>query len=206
MANIHTLTDTPVAPLEYHKKNTGTTSHIDKNTFNNERKEEIGFFYIIRTPDTPDDVYKIGKTTNCDPNKRLCKYPKYSIVKYTIAVENADMFEDIVMRKFKSIFKRRRELGLEYYEGDIIKMISEVHNLWLKYGNVKTTSFIKNKAIENIKPNGWQYFVNEWLSRHLFASDDEIYEGYVKTIKTDFGSNEYAEKPFFLAYLHSTNV
>lgn len=171
-----------------------------------DRKNAEGFFYIIRTPDSPDGVYKIGKTTNYDPNKRLCRYPKYSVVKYTIAVENADMFEDIVMRKFKGLFKRRMELGLEYYEGNLVKMISEVHQLWLKYGDVKIAPFIADKSAEIMKPNGWQYFVNEWLSKHDFADDNEIYDNYVHIMKTDFGSNEYAEKAFFLKYLYSTRV
>ena len=33
-----------------------------------------GFFYIIQTPDVEDGVYKIGKTSQADPNKRLCQY------------------------------------------------------------------------------------------------------------------------------------
>lgn len=208
MANVHTLNDAHItAPLTYRGRPIGTTSFVDKpDKTAEDRKNAEGFFYIIRTPDAPDNVYKIGKTTNCDPNKRLCKYPKFSLVKYTIAVENADLFEDIIMRKFKALFKRRMELGLEYYEGDIIEMISAVHQLWLKYGNVKVAPFIADKSVEIMKPNGWQYFVNEWLSKHPFAEDDEIYEGYVKTITTDFGSNEYAEKPFFLTYLQSTRV
>lgn len=202
MANIHTLHNNNTFPLPIiTKKLTGTTSFVSNEM--NEKKNASGFFYIISTADTPDSVYKIGKTTDCDPNKRLCKYPKFSLVKYTIAVENADLFEDIVMRKFKSAFKRRMELGLEYYEGDLTAMVCIVHQLWLNYGNIKIAKLI---PIENIKPNGWQYYVNEWLSKHPFASDDEAYDGYVATITTDFGSREYAEKSFFVKYLNSTKL
>ena len=79
-----------------------------------DKKNESGYFYIIKTPDVPEGVYKIGKTTMVDPNKRLCRYPTYSCCLYTIHVENADLFEDLVMRKLKLVTKRRMEYGLEY--------------------------------------------------------------------------------------------
>lgn len=186
--------------LSVNPSSTNTASTYQQSDVN-EKKISAGFFYIISTADVPPGVYKIGKTIQTDPNKRLCRYPAYSSVKYTIAVENADLFEDIVMRKFKSTFKRRMELGIEYYEGDLINMVCQVHDLWVKYGQVKFATLLSS---EKIKPNGWQYFVNEWLINHLNATDDEMYEGYVNTIINNFGSHEYAEKVYFLTYLKST--
>jgi hypothetical protein len=167
-----------------------------------EFKDESGFFYIIKCADVPDNVYKIGKTCEKDPNKRLCRYPPFSCVQYTIAVANADLFEDIVMRKFKSAFTRRREFGLEYYEGDIIAIIDEVHRLWLKYGRLVDAKL--DKTIEKIKPNGWQYFVNDWLSKNPTCDIHEAYEAYVKIMKDTFASNEYAEFEPFAIYYEST--
>ncbi len=171
---------------------------------NEEVKNEEGFFYIIQTTDVESKVFKIGKTTQIDPNKRLCKYPQYSTVKYTIFCNNADLFEDIVMRKFKSLFKRRMEYGLEYYEGDIIKMIDETHKLWIKYNFISEAQL--NKDIERIKPNGWQYFVNEWLSKNRTATIDAAYEAYTHIIMDTFASNEYAEKDAFVAYFNALNL
>ncbi len=165
------------------------------------KKDESGFFYIIRTPDVPEGVYKIGKTVMFDPNKRLCKYPTYSCCLYTIHVKNADLFEDLVMRKLKGAVKRRMEYGLEYYEADIRTLIDIVHQLWMKYGNID--EFKLNKSNEKIKPNGWQYFANEWLAKNPSATSTTAYPHYVNIIKTVFMSNEYAEFEFFDAYFKS---
>jgi hypothetical protein len=167
-----------------------------------ETKDESGFFYIIQTPDVPPSVYKIGKTVRPNPNKRLCAYPKFSIVKYTIAVANADLFEDIIMRKFKTAFKRRMELGLEYYEGDLVDMICVVHSLWLKYGQQASLSI--DRSLEKIKPNGWQSFVNEWLVKNPDAQPDVAYTAYVDMMQNTFLSNEYAEYPAFALYFEKT--
>lgn len=170
-----------------------------------EFKDLSGFFYIISCADVPDNVFKIGKTTEHDPNKRLCRYPQYSSVKYTIHVANADLFEDIVMRKFKSMFKRRMEFGIEYYEGELIQIIDAVHQLWLKYGNLVNAEL--DKSAEKIKPNGWQFFVNDWLSKNEGADVKDAYAAYVRIMKEIFLTNEYAElEPFAYYYLSSNQL
>jgi hypothetical protein len=174
------------------------------NLTNADTKSNEGFFYIIQTSDVPNGVYKIGKTTQIDPNKRLCRYPQYSTVKYTVFCNNADLFEDIAMRKFKSIFKRRMEFGLEYYEGDIYKIIDETHKLWMKYNNINILQL--NKEIEKIKPNGWQYFANEWLSKNNDTDVETAYISYVDIMTNIFASNEYAEKELFVAYFNALNI
>lgn len=171
---------------------------------NTDQKDQSGFFYIIKTPDVPEGVYKIGKTTMVDPNKRLCRYPTYSCCLYTIHVENADLFEDLVMRKLKLVTKRRMEYGLEYYEADIKTLVNEVHQLWLKYGSIK--EFQLDKSNEKIKPNGWQYFANEWLSKNPAATPETAYPAYVDLMKNTFMSNEYAEFEFFSTYFKSLDI
>lgn len=160
-----------------------------------------GYFYIIKTSDTPDGVYKIGKTIQTDPNKRLCRYPQYSCCMYTVHVENADLFEDIAMRKLQGVAIRRREFGLEYYEMNIVKLIDFIHGLWMKYGQFTDGKLDKN--IDKFKPNGWQYFANEWLASNTDCTSAEAYDAYVNIFKTVFASNEYAEQEAFVAYFHA---
>jgi len=160
-----------------------------------------GFFYIIKTADVPAGVYKIGKTCADDPNKRLCRYPKYSCCEYTVHVSNADLFEDIVMRKLKVAAKRRMEFGLEYYEEDIRTLIDLVHQLWLKYGHISEATL--DKTAEQMKPNGWQYFVNEWMSKNTDASVFNAYIAYVDIMKTVFMTKDYAEFDYFKQYFES---
>jgi hypothetical protein len=190
--------------------NNTTVDNSTANTTNNnttedtESKSSHGFFYIIQTADVEKNVYKIGKTTQTDPNKRLCRYPAYSNTKYTIHCDNADVFEDLVMRKFKTLFKRRMEYGIEYYEGDITIMIDEVHKLWMRFN--KSTDIQLDKDIEKFKPNGWQYFVNEWLCYNTTATMDTAYDNYVKIMTDVFSTNEYAEKNTFMLYYAAMDI
>lgn len=161
--------------------------------------DKPGFFYIIQTPDVPANVYKIGKTTNIDPNKRLCRYPRYSSVKYTIEVANADKFEDLVMRKLRiGPVKRRLEFGLEYYECELTVLVEFVHNLWMVYGNQSVLAI--DKTIEKNKPNGWQYFANEWLRLNRNAGARAAYNAYVDIMRNVFATSDYCEFEPFLEY------
>ena len=102
------------------------------------------------------------------------------------------------MRKFRTTFRRRMELGLEYYEGDLIDMICLVHEIWIRYGNRATIAI--DKTIEKIKPNGWQIFANEWLVKHPDATAEAAYAAYVDMMKNSFLTNEYAEFSVFELY------
>lgn len=162
-------------------------------------KEPSGFFYIIQTADVPLGIYKIGKTARSNPNKRLCEYPKFSSVKYTISVSNCHVFESYAMRKFRVLFKRKREYGLEYYEGNIIDMINLAHTLWNKF---ESTECVVDTRIEKIKPNGFQYFINEYYSNQTNPTLIESYDKYVDMMKNTFMTNEYADEYTFITYLN----
>lgn len=143
-----------------------------------------GYFYIIKTSDTPANVYKIGKTIQVNPNKRLCQYPIYSECHYVVRVENADAFEDYIMRKLKFEAKRRIEYGLEYYEIEIKKLIDFVHQIWMNHGQSKIITIPKKPTCPS--PPGWQYFFNEWLSKNKNATVDTAFAQYIAIIKQEF--------------------
>ena len=64
----------------------------------------------------------------------------------------------------------------------------------------------KLKSNEKIKPNGWQYFANEWLSKNPAATPETAYTAYVDLMKNTFMSNEYAEFEFFSTYFKSLDI
>lgn len=163
----------------------------------NPKTNPAGFFYIIQTADVADNVYKVGKTRRLI--KRMGEYPKYSLVKYTIAVSDCHAFEAYALRKFRLLFKRRREYGLEYFEGDLTEMINLAHKLWNKFvvGPISI-----NKNMEKIKPKGFQYFVNEYYSKRNKPSLTESYDMYVSMMKDTFMTDIYADKYTFIMYLN----
>lgn len=70
-------------------------------------------------------IYKIGLTT--DLIERLRQYPKGSMYIYTCYCENISITENHIKKIFIDLFHQRRDLGIEYFEGNIHQMVSIIH-------------------------------------------------------------------------------
>jgi uncharacterized Zn-finger protein len=93
--------------------------------------KELGYFYIFQVREHKrlnENVYKIGKT-NRDIIQRFKEYPKGTVMKYTMVVDDCSKFEFDIKKHFKNIFIHRMNYGEEYFEGDICEMIKEMNNL-----------------------------------------------------------------------------
>lgn len=68
-------------------------------------------------------VYKLGKTTqwNC---RRLQDYPKGSALILVWRVPDCHATERALIAEFDARYKKRADIGAEYYEGDVNKMKS----------------------------------------------------------------------------------
>ena len=91
-----------------------------KQNESNEERSSKGYNYIIREREfirMNEEVYKVGKCE--DMSKRLKQYPKGSeLVKYA-TVKDRHMSESLMIDDFKKHFKHRKDIGNEYFEGDI---------------------------------------------------------------------------------------
>lgn len=84
-------------------------------------KQKHNYVYLIREREfirCNDPVYKLGKTTQL-PNSRLSGYPKHSEVLLFIDVFDCHFTEKELMKYFDNLFICRRDIGREYYEGDL---------------------------------------------------------------------------------------
>lgn len=73
-----------------------------------------------------EKVFKIGRTDNI--RRRLSQYPKGSRLLFSIYTPDCLTAERELIRKFKSTFKPRVDIGREYFEGEsycMIDIISE---------------------------------------------------------------------------------
>ena len=89
---------------------------------------EYNYIYLIREREfirLSEDVYKIGCTCQKD-FKRFDGYPKSSHLILMIDVCDSKMIEKLVIKKFKGLFKHRKDIGNEYFEGDKNKMIKHI--------------------------------------------------------------------------------
>jgi hypothetical protein len=104
------------------------------NSSEEDGEDETNYYvYIIQSVgNIGTNIYKIGMTTESDPNIRLRKYDKGYIIKYLIEIQSSefDDFEKVVLDKFSEKFTNKKSLGKEWFEGDIKSMkkcISELY-------------------------------------------------------------------------------
>lgn len=90
-----------------------------------------GYIYLIQEREfvrANEDVYKIGKTKTSSAHARIKQYPKDSVLFYTEAVRNCDEMESLLLNELSRTFKRRTDIGREYFEGDPEKIINTIKN------------------------------------------------------------------------------
>jgi hypothetical protein len=74
--------------------------------------------FISRRP----AVVKVGRTRQFDPRKRLQCYPKGSRVLQVCCVRDCRAAELAVLRHFRQRHEARRDIGAEYFAGDLEDM------------------------------------------------------------------------------------
>jgi T5orf172 domain len=70
-------------------------------------------------------VYKIGRTTQLN-FARLNQYPKNSISYFQSYCRNCIICEKTIIEVFDKKYKRRFDIGGEYFEGDVSDMVSDM--------------------------------------------------------------------------------
>ena len=83
-----------------------------------------GYIYLLVEREfikTNENIYKIGKTKQ-EFGKMFNQYPNGSILFLHLNVKNVDAFEKTLIELFCLEFKRRLDIGNEYFEGDVDKM------------------------------------------------------------------------------------
>lgn len=83
--------------------------------------EYVYFIHEREFLNSNQPVYKLGKTKqwNC---RRLKDYPKDSALILVWRVPNCHVTERKLIKEFDRRYKKRKDIGAEYYEGDINEM------------------------------------------------------------------------------------
>jgi len=93
------------------------------------QKINIEYIYLIKEREfikTNENIYKLGKSrqTNC---RRIASYPKGSQLITIVPCSNCTSMEKTLLKQFRKIFIPRTEIGSEYFEGDLQKMLEMLH-------------------------------------------------------------------------------
>jgi hypothetical protein len=122
-----------------------------------DNKLETQYIYLLQEREfikTGESIYKLGKTVQkCGRGfgERFKGYPKGSRVLLVIEVEDCNKEEGELIRCFKKEFKRRDDIGSEYFEGDIDDMKKTLCNHIFKQQKVLVEKQVEVKKFEDEK-------------------------------------------------------
>jgi phage/plasmid-associated DNA primase len=89
------------------------------------------YIYLLQEREfikTNEPVYKIGKTTQ-ENTARFNNYPKGSKLLFQIICNNCHNNEKEIKKSFIDKYKQRKDIGLEYFEGDYKAMIKDIFDI-----------------------------------------------------------------------------
>jgi hypothetical protein len=91
----------------------------------------VNYIYLIHEREfikTKENIYKIGRSQQ-EHNKRANQYPKQSVLLYQIICENCVKLEKILLQEFNTKFKKCKDIGNEYFEGNYEAMIDIINHV-----------------------------------------------------------------------------
>lgn len=155
------------------------------------------FIYLLREREfikTGENIYKIGKTTQLGLN-RFNMYPSGSELLLHLVCENCHTLERKIMDLFGKKYKRRLDIGSEYYEGKSSSMISDIIRLLnFRCANTSEKQNIDNVTIhdkdggkiEQLK-SGYKFIV-DFIERTFAGEDVESKSPDDETFRFPFSS------------------
>jgi len=118
-----------------------------------------------------EPTYKIGKTGKNPPWERIKQYPKGTVAKFLMEVDDKDKFETKAINIFKNKYKQMTDYGNEYFQGNLNEMIQDFVNI----KNNTNVEVIK-QILEPINPDNIELinYLNFKLNDYGTMKESEI--------------------------------
>ena len=168
-------------------------------------ENKLEYIYLIQEREfikTKENIYKIGKTKQ-ENLKRFHSYPNGSSLLFHMICKDCDILERILMKLFKKMFKHRKDIGNEYFEGDPIQMIIVIfqNNSQLHFNKEfldfhKEPESCKSQRLANKKNiTDKQERINE-SKRNYYRNNQNSFKNYREENKEKYleYQREYREK------------
>lgn len=114
------------------KENPATLqTELTVSTQKEKAKNSFGYVYLLQLREfvkTNEDVYKVGMTSQ-ENHGRLRGYPKGSVLLFQDSCENYKKAETQILDKFKETFTQMKDIGAEYFKGDLHQMKDIMHTI-----------------------------------------------------------------------------
>jgi hypothetical protein len=118
--------------IEMHEHSKTIKKEIDetqKNPLNHEMYD--GVIYLLQEREfkkTQEPIYKVGRTQCL--TRRMSQYPKGSEIFLSISSKNVYEKEKEILKHFEKYFFQRKEIGREYFEGNVLNMHDDIINMF----------------------------------------------------------------------------
>ena len=133
------------------------------------------YIYLLKEREflkTKEEILKVGMTTKLN-HERFNQYPKGSLLLFQMICKDSKKIEKNVLKKFRNIFKQRKDIGNEYFEGDYKLMIDIIYILIKE--EVKEDKKVVNEYKEEFNESKEEF--NEYEEEfNESEEDEEIYE------------------------------
>lgn len=130
------------------------------------------YIYLLQEREfikTKEHVYKVGMTKQ-ENHKRFNTYPKDSVLLFQMICDNCKNMEKLVLKKFKEIFKQRKDIGNEYFEGEYKVMIDII------YLTIKNNNSLKDDIIEDAVVEDENDIEEDWKLKHIMDVKSKKYQ------------------------------
>lgn len=157
-------------------------------------KMSLNYIYLLKEREfinSGEDVYKIGKTTHVN-DRRFRNYPKNSILLFQSICSDCSSIEKNIISKFCVEFKQRKDIGIEYFEGNFMLMINCLMDIikedcndikcFIPVNKISNSSFVSNEIVVKI--------VDYLRSKYTFLKIEE-YDKIPKLEKHNFIINKF---------------
>ena len=103
----------------------------DKNEIDDKKDDKnINYIYLLQEREfikSNENIYKIGKSKQ-ENLKRIINYPNGTKLLLQMSCNNCDYIESCLIKIFKKEFINKKDIGYEYFEGDVLDMIEVIYN------------------------------------------------------------------------------
>ena len=143
--------------------------------------------YLLRTREfinNNQNIYKFGRSYNL--TKRITQYPNKSIVYLLIECDDSIKHESKIIEFFRNKYKSERDVGNEYFSGNLTEIIDDIINyvnlvmIGKKYGMIKEDIIIDKKTklddksiFQNQLENAKCIVINQNINNFIMNQDGD---------------------------------
>jgi hypothetical protein len=151
--------------------------------------EQTNYIYLVKEREfikTKENIYKIGRSKQ-ENTKRFLQYPKGSELMLQETCKDCIKIERAIINEFKNHFIHRKDIGIEYFEGEYLKMRKIIWEYLLEDSNEVNKD--NNETIKKYEIN--KKIIFEDLLAHLIENElvknkiDNYVNNYVKNFEKD---------------------